>query len=204
MAPWANPEHFTQRQECVNTFASWFGYMPLVHSQFRLDPVLFKDHVSVLRKKYKDLERVWAKLTARQSDETRDESQTDTDTDGEICFFLSTKSQMTTAKLVVARGQERYVWFSMYDWQLQGWVKTHHRSVNHSCCRFVGEEFVAWCRRRCGLTRVTGLITWTDKYMTNKIFWNANCLYVIFKHFTLLVLASGVTCLNLPRPSDYF
>ncbi|KAK2886879.1 hypothetical protein Q8A67_015107 [Cirrhinus molitorella] len=58
MAPWANPEHFTQRQECVNTFASWFGYMPLVHSQFRLDPVLFKDHVSVLRKRYKDLERV--------------------------------------------------------------------------------------------------------------------------------------------------
>ncbi|CAM4630646.1 unnamed protein product [Leuciscus chuanchicus] len=58
MAPWANPEHFTQRQECVNTFASWFGYMPLMHSQFRLDPVLFKDHVSVLRKRYKDLERV--------------------------------------------------------------------------------------------------------------------------------------------------
>uniref|UniRef100_A0A3Q3JNV6 Exostosin GT47 domain-containing protein n=1 Tax=Monopterus albus TaxID=43700 RepID=A0A3Q3JNV6_MONAL len=55
--PWANPEHFNQRQECVNTFASWFGYMPLVHSQFRLDPVLFKDQVSVLRKKYKDLER---------------------------------------------------------------------------------------------------------------------------------------------------
>ncbi|KAK3532048.1 hypothetical protein QTP86_003544 [Hemibagrus guttatus] len=46
MAPWANPEHFTQRQECINTFASWFGYMPLVHSQLRLDPVLFKDHVT--------------------------------------------------------------------------------------------------------------------------------------------------------------
>ncbi|XP_077599499.1 exostosin-1c isoform X1 [Stigmatopora nigra] len=55
--PWANPEHFNQRQECVNTFAGWFGYMPLVHSQFRLDPVLFRDQVSVLRKKYKDLER---------------------------------------------------------------------------------------------------------------------------------------------------
>uniref|UniRef100_A0A671VTT1 Exostosin-1c n=1 Tax=Sparus aurata TaxID=8175 RepID=A0A671VTT1_SPAAU len=55
--PWANPEHFNQRQECVNTFANWFGYMPLVHSQFRLDPVLFKDQVSVLRKKYKDLEK---------------------------------------------------------------------------------------------------------------------------------------------------
>lgn len=56
-APWANAEHFTQRQECVNTFASWFGFMPLVHSQLRLDPVLFKDHVSVFRKRYKDLER---------------------------------------------------------------------------------------------------------------------------------------------------
>ncbi|XP_070969944.1 exostosin-1c-like isoform X1 [Oncorhynchus clarkii lewisi] len=56
-APWANPEHFIQRQECVNSFARWFGYMPLVHSQFRLDPLLFKDQVSVLRKKYKDLER---------------------------------------------------------------------------------------------------------------------------------------------------
>nr|XP_023687908.1 exostosin-1c-like [Paramormyrops kingsleyae] len=56
--PWSNPEHFPQRQECVNTFANWFGYMPLEHSQFRLDPVLFRDQVSVLRKKYKDLERV--------------------------------------------------------------------------------------------------------------------------------------------------
>ncbi|ETE66830.1 Exostosin-1, partial [Ophiophagus hannah] len=49
--------HFAQRQECVNRFAAWFGYMPLVHSQFRLDPVLFKDQVSVLRKKYRQLER---------------------------------------------------------------------------------------------------------------------------------------------------
>ncbi|XP_054855225.1 exostosin-like 1 isoform X2 [Eublepharis macularius] len=48
---------FSQRQECVNQFAAWFGYMPLVHSQFRLDPVLFKDQVSVLRKKYRHLER---------------------------------------------------------------------------------------------------------------------------------------------------
>uniref|UniRef100_A0A3Q2D6X4 Exostosin-1c-like n=1 Tax=Cyprinodon variegatus TaxID=28743 RepID=A0A3Q2D6X4_CYPVA len=56
-APWAHPEHFAQRQDCVNAFASWFGYMPLVHSQLRLDPVLFKDQVSVFRKRYKDLER---------------------------------------------------------------------------------------------------------------------------------------------------
>ncbi|XP_062889751.1 exostosin-1-like [Mobula hypostoma] len=54
---WANPDHFTQRQNCINRFASWFGYMPLVQSQLRLDPVLFKDQVSILRKKYHDIER---------------------------------------------------------------------------------------------------------------------------------------------------
>ncbi|XP_030074770.1 exostosin-like 1 isoform X3 [Microcaecilia unicolor] len=48
---------FSQRQDCVNQFVSWFGYMPLVHSQFRFDPVLFKDQVSVLRKKYRYLEK---------------------------------------------------------------------------------------------------------------------------------------------------
>uniref|UniRef100_A0A8C6ZCW0 Exostosin like glycosyltransferase 1 n=1 Tax=Nothoprocta perdicaria TaxID=30464 RepID=A0A8C6ZCW0_NOTPE len=35
----------------------WFGYMPLVSSQLRLDPVLFKDQVSILRKKYRHLEK---------------------------------------------------------------------------------------------------------------------------------------------------
>nr|XP_033812679.1 exostosin-like 1 [Geotrypetes seraphini] len=48
---------FSQRQDCVNQFVSWFGYMPLVHSQFRFDPVLFKDQVSVVRKKYRHLEK---------------------------------------------------------------------------------------------------------------------------------------------------
>ncbi|XP_060114087.1 exostosin-like 1 [Heteronotia binoei] len=57
-APTSNGNlRFSQRQECVNQFVAWFGYMPLVHSQFRLDPVLFKDQVSVLRKKYRHLER---------------------------------------------------------------------------------------------------------------------------------------------------
>uniref|UniRef100_A0A8C2SAA1 Exostosin-1 n=1 Tax=Capra hircus TaxID=9925 RepID=A0A8C2SAA1_CAPHI len=51
---WADPDHFAQRQSCMNTFASWFGYMPLIHSQMRLDPVLFKDQVSILR--YYDLQ----------------------------------------------------------------------------------------------------------------------------------------------------
>ncbi|XP_026868085.2 exostosin-1a [Electrophorus electricus] len=55
---WADPDHFAQRQTCMNKFASWFGTMPLVHSQMRLDPVLFKDQVSILRKKYRDIERL--------------------------------------------------------------------------------------------------------------------------------------------------
>uniref|UniRef100_A0A8C9U0J5 Exostosin-1-like n=1 Tax=Scleropages formosus TaxID=113540 RepID=A0A8C9U0J5_SCLFO len=54
---WADPDHFAQRQTCMNKFAGWFGSMPLVHSQMRLDPVLFKDQVSILRKKYRDIER---------------------------------------------------------------------------------------------------------------------------------------------------
>ncbi|TFK01544.1 liprin-beta-2 [Platysternon megacephalum] len=58
MSRWADPEHFAQRQACMNSFTSWFGFMPLVHSQMRLDPVLFKDQVSILRKKYRDIERL--------------------------------------------------------------------------------------------------------------------------------------------------
>ncbi|XP_016426137.1 exostosin-1b isoform X1 [Sinocyclocheilus rhinocerous] len=55
---WADPDHFAQRQTCMNKFASWFGVMPLVHSQMRLDPILFKDQVSILRKKYREIERL--------------------------------------------------------------------------------------------------------------------------------------------------
>lgn len=62
---WADPDHFAQRQSCMNTFASWFGYMPLIHSQMRLDPVLFKDQVSILRKKYRDIERLWGTRPSR-------------------------------------------------------------------------------------------------------------------------------------------
>lgn len=56
--PWADPQHFQQRQTCINTFVAGFGYMPLVHSQTRLDPLLFKDPVSNLRKKYRKIELV--------------------------------------------------------------------------------------------------------------------------------------------------
>ncbi|XP_041871600.1 exostosin-like 1 isoform X2 [Corvus kubaryi] len=53
----AGSRPFSQRQDCLNQLADWFGYMPLVSSQLRLDPVLFKDHISVLRKKYPSLEK---------------------------------------------------------------------------------------------------------------------------------------------------
>lgn len=48
---------FSQQQDCLNQLVDWFGSMPLVSSQLRLDPVLFKDQVSVLRKKYRYLEK---------------------------------------------------------------------------------------------------------------------------------------------------
>ncbi|NXD11450.1 EXT1B protein, partial [Nothocercus nigrocapillus] len=44
-------------RDCLDRLAGWFGYMPLVASQLRLDPVLFKDPVSILRKKYRHLEK---------------------------------------------------------------------------------------------------------------------------------------------------
>ena len=51
-------------QACTNVWVRQvFGYMPLRRSEMRLDPVLFKDDVSMVRKKYRQLERVssqWA------------------------------------------------------------------------------------------------------------------------------------------------
>nr|XP_045006156.1 exostosin-like 1 isoform X2 [Jaculus jaculus] len=43
--------------DCINQIATEFGNMPLVSSRLRLDPVLFKDPVSVQRKKYRSLEK---------------------------------------------------------------------------------------------------------------------------------------------------
>lgn len=57
-SPWNDPDHFIQRQTCLNTFAAVFGYMPLLRSNLRLDPVLFKDSVSNKRKKYRRIELV--------------------------------------------------------------------------------------------------------------------------------------------------
>lgn len=57
-SPWNDPDHFIQRQTCLNTFAVVFGYMPLLRSNLRLDPVLFKDPVSNMRKKYRKIELI--------------------------------------------------------------------------------------------------------------------------------------------------
>ncbi len=129
MAPWAYPEHFTQRQECVNTFASWFGYMPLVHSQFRLDPVLFKDHVSVLRKRYKDLERVWAKLNEWRWV-----------TNWYSCWWRDLSLSLHYW-LLACGGQETgfcLLWPFLNLWLTASWMRNHHRSVNHSSSWLTG------------------------------------------------------------------
>ena len=57
-SPWNDPDHFLQRQTCLNTFVALFGYMPLIRSAVRFDPVLYKDPVSNLRKKYRQMESV--------------------------------------------------------------------------------------------------------------------------------------------------
>jgi len=41
---------------CINRFIEEFGYMPLLRSEVRYDPLLYKDNVSVLRKKYRHME----------------------------------------------------------------------------------------------------------------------------------------------------
>lgn len=55
---WLNTLHFVQRQSCIHNFTNAFGYMPLIRSNLRMDPILFKDPVSNLRKKYRQIELV--------------------------------------------------------------------------------------------------------------------------------------------------
>lgn len=50
---WLSSKHFRQRQFCLNRFVEEFGYMALQRSAMRFDPLLFKDHVSIVRKKYR-------------------------------------------------------------------------------------------------------------------------------------------------------
>lgn len=55
----ASARSFAQSQvPCLNLLVTAFGYMPLKYSSVRVDPVLFKDSVSMLRKEYRTLDHL--------------------------------------------------------------------------------------------------------------------------------------------------
>ena len=45
MALSEDEEHFRERHRCMNFFVRVYGYMPLLHTQFRADSVLFKTRI---------------------------------------------------------------------------------------------------------------------------------------------------------------
>ncbi|XP_065566726.1 exostosin-1-like isoform X2 [Artemia franciscana] len=54
--PLFHRQEISSLSSCMNLLTRFFGYNPLLRSEVRMDPVLFKDSVSNLRKKYKDIE----------------------------------------------------------------------------------------------------------------------------------------------------
>jgi len=46
------------RKSCFHQLMNSFGYIPLMKSQVRLEPLLYKDAVSSIRKKYRKLESI--------------------------------------------------------------------------------------------------------------------------------------------------
>lgn len=46
-----DPTHFNERHECLNIFASIYGYMPLLSTQHRSDSVLFKTRLPIDKQK---------------------------------------------------------------------------------------------------------------------------------------------------------
>ena len=42
---WSDPQHYLERNECINIFEQFFGGLPLRTVKFRLDPVLYKDPI---------------------------------------------------------------------------------------------------------------------------------------------------------------
>ncbi|CAL1539459.1 unnamed protein product [Lymnaea stagnalis] len=51
----ADISHMVERSECINFFVQLYGAMPLRPIEFRADPVLFKDKIPGILKKYMDL-----------------------------------------------------------------------------------------------------------------------------------------------------
>jgi len=47
---------YSAKQYCMRLFTEWFGYMPLIRSSVRFEPLLHRDPVSVFRKKYRQME----------------------------------------------------------------------------------------------------------------------------------------------------
>lgn len=47
--------HMIERSECINQFASIYQSMPLKSIEFRADPVLYKDDIPAVMKKYNDI-----------------------------------------------------------------------------------------------------------------------------------------------------
>lgn len=46
-----------ERATCLNMAVNAFGSMPLLWTHLRMDPVLYQDNVSMLRKEYRKMER---------------------------------------------------------------------------------------------------------------------------------------------------
>lgn len=53
---WLQQEKMQQRHSCLSELYDIYGSMPLRRSSVRMDPILFRDPVSNLRKKYRQLE----------------------------------------------------------------------------------------------------------------------------------------------------
>ncbi|KAK0045554.1 exostosin-2 [Biomphalaria pfeifferi] len=51
----ADMSHMVERSECINHFVELYGAMPLKPVEFRCDPVLYKDKLPGVLKKFKDL-----------------------------------------------------------------------------------------------------------------------------------------------------
>ena len=46
---WSDPQHYLERNECINVFQGFFLNIPLQTVKFRLDPVLYKVDSSINR-----------------------------------------------------------------------------------------------------------------------------------------------------------
>lgn len=49
-------QYFEAQQDCFDALINLFDGLPLIYSQVAVNPVLYKDIVSITRKKYKQLE----------------------------------------------------------------------------------------------------------------------------------------------------